>query len=92
MTLRIGDWEFDDVDYDVEADVLYLSIGPPRPALGEETPEGHILLFDAKTGEFCGLTLVNIGSLVARHGDARVTLPHAERIAGDALKPVLATA
>lgn len=53
-------WQF---VYDCEGDVLYLSIGPPRPAVGEETPEGHVMLFDATTGEFCGLTLINISTL-----------------------------
>jgi uncharacterized protein YuzE len=31
MSVRIGAWKFDDVAYDRDADVLYLSIGPPKP-------------------------------------------------------------
>lgn len=54
-SIHIGDWEFDHWFYDAEADVAYLSIGEPRPAVGEETAEGHIVRFDADTGEFCGL-------------------------------------
>jgi uncharacterized protein YuzE len=92
MTIRIGDWEFDNGEYDADADVLYLSIGDPRPAVGEETPEGHVLLFD-EIGEFCGLTLVSIGHLIALHGDdLTVTVPHAERIDAADLKTVLTPA
>ncbi|MBI2939746.1 MAG: DUF2283 domain-containing protein, partial [Chloroflexi bacterium] len=32
-------------DYDEEADVLYLSIGEPRPALGMDIGEGTILRY-----------------------------------------------
>jgi hypothetical protein len=38
--------DFDHADYDVEADAAYLSIGEPRRAIGEESPEGHVVLFD----------------------------------------------
>lgn len=90
MTIRVGEWTFDSIEYDAEGDVLYLSIGEPRPAIGEETPEGHVLLFDAETGEFCGLTLVSVRHLVDAHdGDLMVTLPHAERIDAADLKPAL---
>lgn len=93
MTIRIGDWEFDNGEYDAEADVLYLSIGEPRPAVGEETREGHVLLFDSETGDFCGLTLISIAHLIALHGDdLTVTVPHAERIDAADLKPVLTPA
>ena len=41
MTVHIGPYEFDDIDYDAEGDVLYLSIGKPRPAAdSEETARG----------------------------------------------------
>ena len=90
MTIRIGDWEFDNAEYDAESDVLYLSIQEPRPAIGEETPEGHIMLFDAETGEFCGLTLVSVAYLLALHDNClTITVPHAEHVGADDLKPVL---
>lgn len=91
MSITIGAWEFNNVDYDAEADVLYLSIGEPRPALGEETPEGHILLFDIETGEFCGVTLVSIGHLMDLHGDdLTITVPRRERIIAADLAPAMA--
>lgn len=54
--------QFDHVLYDADADVAYLSIGEPRRAVGEQTPEGHVLLYDEETGEFCGLTLIGEAS------------------------------
>jgi hypothetical protein len=31
-------------DYDADNDVLYLHVGAPQAAAGEETPEGHVVL------------------------------------------------
>lgn len=73
--LRIGDWLFDDVQYDADADVLYLSIGAPRPATGEPTPEGHIVHFDEKTEEFCAVTVIGVQAILAEHGSVEVTVP-----------------
>lgn len=76
MTISFGGWEFDHVSYDPDADVAYLSIGTPRRAVGEETPEGHILRFDESTGEFCGLTLVGLQHLIEAKKPILVTIPH----------------
>ncbi len=47
-TITIGDTTFDRVDYDRDADVLYLSVGDPRPsAQTYGTPEGHAVRYDA---------------------------------------------
>lgn len=72
--VQLGEWRFDSVEYDREADVLYLSIGDPRPGVGEETSEGHILRFD-EDGEFCGLTLIGVQALLDGGRDVDVTLP-----------------
>jgi hypothetical protein len=45
VNIRIGPLVFDHADYDPDGDVLYLHIGPPQPAEGEETPEGLVLRF-----------------------------------------------
>lgn len=71
--VKVGDWVFDTSDYDAENDVLYLTIGEPRPGHGEETPEGHIARFDEE-GEFCGLTLLDVRAQMDK-GSFRVTLP-----------------
>jgi uncharacterized protein YuzE len=91
--IKIGDWEFDHVEYDAPADVLYLTMGEPRPSYGRDTPEGHVQLFDQESGEFCGLTLISIAELIMqlRGDDVRVTMPaRPERIATADLKFALA--
>ena len=47
-------------DYDEEADVLYLSVGEPRPAVGVDIGEGVILRYDENRKEVVGLTLVGL--------------------------------
>ncbi len=80
MSITIGDWTFDHVLLDEEADVVYLSIGDPRPARSEETPEGHVLRYDVETGEFCGLTLIGIGRLIDEYGEVSVSIPRREHV------------
>lgn len=60
--------------YDSEGDVLYLSIGEPRPAVSQELGEDVLLRVDAETGEIVGLTVLNLSS---RFGSAQLpqTLP-----------------
>ncbi|HZB95055.1 MAG TPA: DUF2283 domain-containing protein [Herpetosiphonaceae bacterium] len=48
--------------YDAEADVLYLSIGEPQPALGVDIGEGVILRYDEAHNEVVGLTLIGLRS------------------------------
>ena len=47
-------------DYDEEADVLYLSVGEPRPAVGTDTGEGIIVRYDEAQREVVGLTLIGL--------------------------------
>jgi uncharacterized protein YuzE len=53
-------------DYDEGADVLYLSIGEPRPALGVDIGEGVILRYDEAHGEVVGLTLLGLRARLLR--------------------------
>ncbi|HTN42932.1 MAG TPA: DUF2283 domain-containing protein [Nitrospiria bacterium] len=46
-------WEFDE-----EADVLYISVGKPRPAVGTDIGEGVIVRYDEKKKEVVGITIV----------------------------------
>jgi uncharacterized protein YuzE len=41
-------------DYDEDADVLYLSIDEPRPALGVDAGDGVILRYDEADNELVG--------------------------------------
>jgi uncharacterized protein YuzE len=47
-------------DYDEEADVLYISVGEPRPALGVDIGEGVILRYEEAAKELVGLTLIGL--------------------------------
>lgn len=75
VSIRIGHFDFDHADYDVDADVLYLHIGAPEPSEGEETPEGHVVQYRPGTHEVVGLTIVNAQWLLARDGRLSVTMP-----------------
>ena len=47
-------------DFDEEADVLYLSVGEPQPAVGMDIGEGVILRYDESRREVVGLTLIGL--------------------------------
>ncbi|HKA52218.1 MAG TPA: DUF2283 domain-containing protein [Candidatus Binatia bacterium] len=47
-------------DYDEDADVLYLSIGEPQPAIGVDIGEGLIVRYDENRKEVVGLTLIGL--------------------------------
>ena len=49
-------------EYDEEADVLYLSIGKPKPAVGIDIGEGVIVRYDESNQEVVGLTLIGLQS------------------------------
>jgi uncharacterized protein YuzE len=53
-------------DYDEEADVLYLSVGEPRPAVGTDIGEGLVVRYDEMTKEVVGLTLVGLRARVLK--------------------------
>lgn len=54
------DWE-----YDEEADVLYISVGKPRPAVGVDIGEGVILRWDEHKEEIVGLTIIGLRARLA---------------------------
>lgn len=85
--VRVGGWSFDHALYDRDADVLYLSSGPPVPGYGEETPEGHVLRFD-EHGRFVGLTLIGVAEILSER-DTGVTLPSRATIGRAELQPAL---
>lgn len=95
MKIRLGNSAFDDVAYDADGDVLYLSRDAPVPAARTlASPEGHAIRLNA-TGEIIGITLVNAKRLAERDGRIIVTIPatpapeHLETSADD-LAPALA--
>jgi uncharacterized protein YuzE len=75
VNLQIGPIAFDHADYDAEHDVLYLSVGEPRVAESEETPEGHVIRYRPATDHIIGLTLLGPRRIIEREGKLTVTLP-----------------
>jgi uncharacterized protein YuzE len=54
-------WEYDD-----EADVLYISIGEPKPAEGFDIGTGVIARVDPETKELVGLTIIGLSEKILR--------------------------
>lgn len=53
-------------DYDEEADVLYLSVGEPRPAVGVDIGDGVIARYDKERKEVVGVTLIGLRARLLR--------------------------
>ncbi len=47
-------------DYDSEADVLYISFGVPRPAVGVDMGNGVIMRYDEEQDEIVGITIIGV--------------------------------
>ena len=90
VDLRIGAVSFDHAHYDAENDVLYLHVGEPQEAEGEDTPEGHVLRFAAGTQRIVGLTVLGPQRILDRDGELRVTIPESVKVSADDLAPALA--
>jgi uncharacterized protein YuzE len=96
MIVRLGDQEFDNVVYDADGDVLYLSRGKPVPA-AETLPssEGHAIRLN-EAGEIIGITVIGAKWWAERDGRIVVSIPEShpalERLETSAadLAPVLA--
>jgi uncharacterized protein YuzE len=53
-------------DCDDEADVLYISVGQPRPAVGVDIGEGVIVRYDEARQELVGLTVLGMRDRLLR--------------------------
>lgn len=49
-------------EYDEEADVLYLSVGEPRPAVSVDLGDGVLARYDEERREVVGLTVLGLRS------------------------------
>lgn len=47
-------------NYDEDADVLYLSVGDPEPAIGIDIGEGVVLRYDEVEKRVVGLTIIGL--------------------------------
>jgi hypothetical protein len=92
MTVTIGSLTFDHVSDDDLGNVLYLHVGDRQPAaVSDETPEGHVLRYNAK-GEVIGLTVINAKWLLERDHVINVTVPEHVAVSPDTLAEALAAA
>jgi len=92
VNITIGQLVFDHADYDADGDVLYLHLGPPQPAEGEETPEGHVLRYAPATQRIVGLTVINARHVLDRDGRLIVTVPETVEASAEELAPALQAA
>lgn len=92
VNIRIGPLTFDRADYDADSDVLYLHVGDPQAAEGEETPEGHILRYAPGTSQVIGLTVVGARRTLERDGRLSITVPETVETTAEDLAPALAAA
>ena len=91
MSVKIAGIEFDNVDYDREADVLYLHVGDPGTAVDfDGTVEGHHTRY-GPDGALVGLTILNARWLLEREGKITLTLP-SQRVEARDLDAVLTAA
>jgi uncharacterized protein YuzE len=90
VKVKIGPVTFDHADYDADSDVLYLHVGEPQEAEGEETPEGHVLRYAPGTQTIVGLTVLGARRLLDRDGNLTVTIPEPIEASADDLAPALA--
>jgi hypothetical protein len=91
VSLRAGPYTFSHVTYDPPSDVLYASIGRPRPGRRVETPESHYLRFDSRD-RFTGMILMNPRELLERDGAVHVSLPQGDRVRVQGIEPVVRAA
>ncbi len=54
-------------DYDGEADVLYLTIGEPKSAVGVDIGEGIVVRYDEIEKQIVGLTLSGLRARVLKN-------------------------
>lgn len=90
MIIHVGPYEFDQVSYDSDGDVLYLRRGERQEAYETfSTPEGHAVRMD-EGGGVIGITIVNAKWLVERDGKIAVTVPSLIETNADELAEALA--
>ena len=62
------DQQFDDVqhEYDREGDVLYISFGPPMPALSLTIEDWFVIRFAPQAFRICGITIIGFKRLFSK--------------------------
>lgn len=88
---RLGEVEFDDVEYDRRGDVLYLRTAAGAPASRGASAEFNPLEFDAD-GALVSVTIGEARRLLGKDGRIVVTLPDGRRLELSGLRDELAAA
>jgi hypothetical protein len=91
VSLRAGPYTFSHVTYDPPSDVLYASIGQPRPGKRVETPEADYLRFDSRD-RFNGMILMNPRERLERDGAVYVSLPQGDLVRVQGVETVVQAA
>jgi uncharacterized protein YuzE len=91
VSLRAGPYTFSHVTYDPPSDVLYVSIGQPRPSRRVETPESDYLRFDSRD-RFVGMIVMNPRERLEREGAVYVSLPQGDRVRVQGVESVVQAA
>lgn len=71
MSVAFEDVIFDKVDWDQDADVLYMSTSGVTACEREETAEGHVLRFD-ENGKICGMTIIGVSRFLEPTENSKV--------------------
>ena len=61
--------------YDKANDVLYLSVGPPRPSYGEDLRDGIVARYDMDTDEMTGVTVLGFKRRVLSKDPSLLDIP-----------------
>ncbi|MDR2166994.1 MAG: DUF2283 domain-containing protein [Clostridiales bacterium] len=64
-----------DYDYDKRSDVLYVSIGKPRPSYCEDLADGTMLRYDMETDELTGITILDFAQKQRNDQLSAIDLP-----------------
>ena len=67
------------LEYDANDDVLYASLGKPRPSLGEDLENGVTVFRDEETGEIVGFDVYGFADYF-KHHQKKLEIPLTPRV------------
>jgi uncharacterized protein YuzE len=68
-------------DYDEAADVLYVSVGKPQPALGVDIGDGVILRYDEIHNAVVGLTIIGLRAKLQEEQSSQPEINNSQNLA-----------
>lgn len=76
-------------NYDKKNDILYISIGAPKPSYGDELEEGIVIRKDFTTDEITGITIFDFRKRLENNDTHLEHLPLPERLKDYDVKTLL---